>query len=59
MLIGCTMDEPPDLHVRCDAPAACGDEWIRRCEDETGLLVHWDTAEGHVSLWKPERCEAR
>lgn len=58
-LIGCTMDEPPDMHARCAAPVECGETWVRRCTDETGLAAHWDMAEGHVSLWMPQSCGTR
>lgn len=61
LLIACSFDDPkpPDLHAFCAAPVDCGTDWVRRCTDETGLLAHWDTADGRVSLTKPRACSGR
>ena len=61
LLLACALDDPkpPDLHARCAALVACGSDWARRCTDETGLLAHWDTAGGRVSLAMPAECSER
>ena len=60
LVLGCAdMTELPDRDAVCEDPVQCDDgTWVRECADESGLLRHWDTPDGHLASvwWPPKDC---